>query len=122
MKPNHVSNSDFMSILYSKPLRGYKEPKFRIGDEVRISKYDLPFRKCYKPQFTQETFEIAAIATKKNLQLILFKTSEKAYVGISTTTLQRGNLCFMMRNSPKQQRPTILNSDSIPPYLTLWKL
>ena len=30
-----------------------------------ISKYDLPFRKGYKPQFTREVFEIVAIATKK---------------------------------------------------------
>ena len=49
MKPNHVKNSDFMSILYSKPLREYKKPKFGIGDRVRISKYDLPFKKGYKP-------------------------------------------------------------------------
>ena len=57
MKPNYVKNSDFMSILYSKPLREYKKPKFGIGDRVRIPKYDLPFRKGYKPQFTQEFFE-----------------------------------------------------------------
>ena len=65
MKSNHVRNSDFMSILYSKPLREYKKPKFGIGDRVSISKYDLLFRKGYKPQFTQEIFEIVAIATKK---------------------------------------------------------
>ena len=52
MKLNHVQNSDCMSILYSKPLREYKKPKFGIGDGVCISKYDLPFRKGYKPQFT----------------------------------------------------------------------
>ena len=65
MKPNHVKNSDFMSILYSKQFREYKKPKFGIGDRVRISKYDLLFRKSYKPQFTQEIFEIVAIATTK---------------------------------------------------------
>ena len=65
MKPNHVKNSDFMSILYSKPLKDYKKPKFGIGDRVRISKYDFLFRKGYKPQFTQEIFEIVAIASKK---------------------------------------------------------
>ena len=65
MKPNHVKNSDFMSILYSKPLREYKKPKFGIGDRIRISKYDLPFGKGYKPQFTQKIFENVAIATEK---------------------------------------------------------
>ena len=76
MKPNHVMNSDFMSILFSKPLREYKKPKFGIGDRVCISKYDFPFRKGYKPQFTQEIFEILTIATK-NLQHIQSKTNKK---------------------------------------------
>ena len=65
MEPNTVKNCDFMSILYSKPLREFKKPKFKIGDRVRISKYDLPFYKGYKPQFTREVFEIVAIATRK---------------------------------------------------------
>ena len=65
MKPNTVNNSDFMSILYSKPLREFKKPTLKVGDRVRISKYDLPFRKGYKPQFTREVFEIVAIATRK---------------------------------------------------------
>ena len=65
MKANNVENSDFMSILDSKPLREYKKPKIGNGDRVRISKYDLPFGKGFKPQFTHEIFEIVAIVTKK---------------------------------------------------------
>ena len=65
MRPNTVKNCDFMSILYSKPLREFKKPTLKIGDRVRISKNDLPFRKSYKPQFTREVFEIVAIATRK---------------------------------------------------------
>ena len=65
MRPNTVRNRDFMSILYSEPLREFKKPTIKIGDRVRISKYDLPFRKGYKPQFTREVFEIEAIATRK---------------------------------------------------------
>ena len=38
---------------------------FKIGDRVRISKFDLPFGKSYKPQFTQEIFEIVAISSSK---------------------------------------------------------
>ena len=63
--PKNVKNSDFLSILYSKPLREFKEPKFKIGDRVRIWKYDLPFRKGYEPQFTKEVFEIVAISSRK---------------------------------------------------------
>ena len=65
MKPNILKNCDFMSIFYSEPLRDFKKPTFIIGDRVRISKFDLPFRKGYKPQFTRDVFEIVAIATRK---------------------------------------------------------
>ena len=65
MRPNTVKNCNFMSILYSKPLREFKKPTFKVGDRVRISKYNLLFRKAYKPQFTREVFEIVAIATRK---------------------------------------------------------
>ena len=65
MRPNTVKNCDFMSILYSKTLREYKKPIFKVADGVRISKYDLLFRKGYKPQFIREIYEIVAIATRK---------------------------------------------------------
>ena len=61
----NVKNSDFLSILFSKSLREFRKPKFKIGDRVRIPKYDLPFRKDYKPQFTREVFEIVAISSRK---------------------------------------------------------
>ena len=54
-----------MSVLYGQPLREFKKPKFTTGDKVRISKIDLPFRKGYKPQFTDEVFQIVAIASRK---------------------------------------------------------
>ena len=63
--PRNVKNSDFLSILYSKPLREFRKPKFKVGDRVRISKYDTPFRKGYNPEFTKEVFEIVAISSKK---------------------------------------------------------
>ena len=65
MRPNTVKNCDFMSILYSKLLREFKKPTFKIRDRVQISRYDLPFPKGYKPQFTRDVFEIVAIATRK---------------------------------------------------------
>ena len=65
MIPKNVKNSDFFSILCSKPLQEFKKLKFEIGDRVRISKYDLTFRKGYKPQFTEEVFEIVALSSRK---------------------------------------------------------
>ena len=61
----NVKNSDFLSILYSKPLREYKKPKSKTEDRFLISKYHLPFRKGYKPQFTKEVFAIVAISSRK---------------------------------------------------------
>ena len=45
MRPNTIKNCDFMSILYSKPFRGFKKPTFKTGDRVRLSKYDCLFAK-----------------------------------------------------------------------------
>ena len=63
--PKIVKNSDFLSILYGKPLREFRKPKFEIGDRVPISKYDLHFRKGYEPQFTKELLENVAISSRK---------------------------------------------------------
>ena len=63
--PKNVKNSDFLSILYSKPLREFRKPKFKNGDRVLISKYDLHTRKGYKPPFTKDVIEIVAISSKK---------------------------------------------------------
>ena len=64
LKPKNVNNSDFLSILYIKPLREFRKPELKNGDRVRISKYYLPFRKNYNPQFTKEVLEIVANSSK----------------------------------------------------------
>ena len=63
--PKNVKNSDFLSILHSKPPRENIKPTFEVGDRVRIWKSDLSFRKGYKPQSTQEAFQMVAIFSKK---------------------------------------------------------
>ena len=63
--PKDVKYSDFLSILYSKPLREYRKPRFKIGDRVGISQYDAPSRKGHKLQLTQEVFEIITISSRK---------------------------------------------------------
>ena len=69
LKTNHVKNSDFMSILYSKPLREHKKPKIVVGDRLFISKYDLPFRKRYKPNLHRKILRLWPLLPK-NLQHI----------------------------------------------------
>ena len=50
--PKNVKDSDFLSNPYSNSLREFRKPQFKIGDTVGISKFDLPFMKGCKPQFT----------------------------------------------------------------------
>ena len=61
-----MKNCDFVSFLYSKPLREYKKPTFKTGDSVQISKYGLLFSKGYKPHITRKVFEFVAITTKNH--------------------------------------------------------
>ena len=63
--PKNVKNSDFLSNLYTKPLREFRKLKFESVDRVRISKYDLPFRKGFKPQFTKKLFDFVANSSRK---------------------------------------------------------
>ena len=60
-KPKDVKKSYFLSIVYRKRQQEYRKPKYKTGDKLRISMYDLSFRKGYKSKFTQ--FKIAAIST-----------------------------------------------------------
>ena len=56
----------FLSILRSNPLRKCKRIRFKNGDKVRVSKYDLLLRKSYRQQFTRKTFEFAAFSFQKH--------------------------------------------------------
>ena len=38
-----------------------KDPKFKVGDHVRISKYRNYFAKCYTPNWSEEVFLIKKI-------------------------------------------------------------
>ena len=77
MKPNHVKNSDFTSILYSEPFKEYKKPKFGIGDSVRNPKNDLTFRKCFINHNLHKNFLKWSPLLLKNLQHIQSKTNKK---------------------------------------------
>lgn len=78
MKPNDVRNTDVFSIMYKTRKMTTKPAKFSVGDYVRISKQDIPFRKGYKPQFTQEVFKVIDISTRyPNTYTLEDETNEK---------------------------------------------
>ena len=63
--PKNVKKSDFLPILYSKQLRNFGKLKFKSGDSLFFLQGDLLLRVEYKPQCTQEVFEIVAFYSKK---------------------------------------------------------
>ena len=58
MKPIDVKNNNFTK--YNEEFNE-KNPKFKIGDLVRISKYKNIFAKGYTPNWSEEIFIITKI-------------------------------------------------------------
>ena len=62
--PKSAKGSDVLSILYGKSYDKKYNPNMKL-ETVHTLKYDLSFRKGYKPQFTQEMFDIFALPSGK---------------------------------------------------------
>ena len=60
---------DYLKIFYRKPMKQYSNPKFKIGDTQGYPNDILS--QGYKPQYTNEVFEIGAISTRKPPTYIL---------------------------------------------------
>jgi transposase InsO family protein len=58
---NVHNESDIRQRLYSKNLNTRKQPKFQIGDTVRISGSRRAFAKGYRDKWTEEVFRIVKI-------------------------------------------------------------
>ena len=58
MKPIDVRNNTYINI--GKEVND-KDPKFKVGDHVRISKYKNIFAKGYTPNWSEEIFMIKEI-------------------------------------------------------------
>ena len=67
MKPNEVMNDYYAE--YNEILNK-KDPKFKVGDNVRILKYKNIFAKGYTPNWSEEVFIINKIKIQF-LELIL---------------------------------------------------
>ena len=55
MKPIDVKDNTYINI--DKEINN-KDPKFKVGDRVRISKYKNIFAKGYTPNWSEEIFVI----------------------------------------------------------------
>ena len=58
MKPKDVGDDNF--IKYVEEFNE-KDPKFNVGDRVRISKYKIVFAKGYMPNWSEDVFVIDKI-------------------------------------------------------------
>ena len=58
MKPEDVSDNN--SVEYNEESNK-KDPKFKVGDNVRISKYKNVFVKGYTPNWSEEVFVVNKI-------------------------------------------------------------
>ena len=58
MKPVDIKSKAY--INFNKEYN-YKDPKLKVGDYVRISKYENIFAKCYVPNWSQEVFVIKKV-------------------------------------------------------------
>ena len=58
MKPKDVTDDSF--VEYNKEFNK-KDPKFKVGDHVRISKYKNIVAKCYTPNWSEEIFIVKKI-------------------------------------------------------------
>ena len=84
LAPNKVTKKDvphLISLIFNDSANLVRRPKFDVGDFVRISKADPPFRKGYKQTFTNEVFEIYDIPTTNPPTYSLIDKSQKPVKG-----------------------------------------
>ena len=69
MKPIDVKNSTYIN---TDKETNNKDPKFKVGDRVRISKYKNIFAKGYMPNWSEEVFVIKKVKnTVPGLMLLM---------------------------------------------------
>ena len=92
MKPIDVKDNTFINT--DKEINN-KDPKFKVGDRVRISKYKNIFAKGYTPDWSEEVFVIKKV---KNIVLWTYVINEQV-----KKLLEH----FMKKNCKKQIRKNL---------------
>ena len=87
IRPKDVSDS--VLVEYAEESNK-KDPKFRVGDNVRISKYENIFAKGYKPNWSEEVFVVSKIQnTVPSTYLINNLNGEEIKSSFYEKTLQK---------------------------------
>ena len=74
MKPVDVKTNT--CIDSSKEIND-KDPKFKLGGTVRISKYKSVFAKVYTPKLSEEVFVIKKVKKQRTVEMLLMILMEK---------------------------------------------
>ena len=63
MKPVHAEDNTYIDSIESRSSKevNNKNPKYKLGDYVRISKYKNIFAKGYTPNWSEEVFIIKRV-------------------------------------------------------------
>ena len=69
MSPGAVTYDDMEYLLKRQKEREEKnvvagetaKPVYKVGDVVRVAKENLPFRKGYKPQYTEKLYSVRSV-------------------------------------------------------------
>ena len=86
MKPNDVKNNTYINI--DKEFND-KDPKFKVGDHVGISKYKNIFAKGYTPNWSEESFVIKRIKNTIPWTYVINDLNGEEIIG--TVELQKTN-------------------------------
>ena len=78
MKP--VDAKDNTYIDFKKEVND-KDPKFKIGDHVRISRYKIIFAKGYAPNWSEEDFVVSKIKTTVSWTYVVNDLNGKEITG-----------------------------------------
>ena len=79
MKPVDVKDNTY--IDFGKEVND-KDPKFKIGDHVRISKYKNSFAKGYMPNWSEEVFAISKIKNTVPWTYVINNLNGEKIIGI----------------------------------------
>ena len=89
MKPVDVKDNTY--IDFKKEVND-KDPKFKVGDHVRISKYKNIFAKGYTPNWSEEVFVITKVKNTVPWTYVISDLNGEEIVGtFSEKELQKTN-------------------------------
>ena len=88
MKPVDVKDNTYVD---SKKEVNDKDPKFKVGDHVRISKYKNIFAKGYTPNWSEEVFVIKKVKNTVKWTYVINDFNGEKIIGIFYEELQKTN-------------------------------